>query len=189
VAAVGGTGRAPNCRVSSAFIRTGSTWNKQPLDGAASVFEGGGGGRACWERGVSKSVVLLTGDRGFESISLHQRVGRTPNFPRASCRRPISRAIRNTPKPGSGPPTPENPRNPVGAHHAPRIHRALQVERGRHRVLGQSLDGAPRANRHLRIRFRPPALPGDAGRQAAGRRRWAAIQINRRRADPVGRKS
>ena len=30
--------------------------------------------RACWERGVSKSVVLLTGDRWFESISLHQRV-------------------------------------------------------------------------------------------------------------------
>src|ERR1700719_521385 len=26
--------------------------------------------RACWERGVSKSVVLLTGDRWFESISL-----------------------------------------------------------------------------------------------------------------------
>jgi hypothetical protein len=31
-------------------------WKKQPLDGAASVFEGGGGARACWERGVSKSV-------------------------------------------------------------------------------------------------------------------------------------
>ena len=30
--------------------------------------------RACWERGVSKSVVLLTGDRWFESISLHRRV-------------------------------------------------------------------------------------------------------------------
>ena len=38
-------------------------WKKQLLDGAASVFEGGGGARACWERGVSKSVVLLTGDR------------------------------------------------------------------------------------------------------------------------------
>src|ERR1700732_4667692 len=49
-------------------------WKKQLLDGAASVFEGGGGARACWERGVSKSVVLLTGDRGFESISLQQRV-------------------------------------------------------------------------------------------------------------------
>jgi transposase len=47
-------------------------WKKQLLDGAASVFEGGGGARACWERGVSKSVVLLTGDRGFESISLQQ---------------------------------------------------------------------------------------------------------------------
>ena len=43
-------------------------------DGAASVFVGGGGARACWERGVSKSVVLLTGDRGFESISLQRRV-------------------------------------------------------------------------------------------------------------------
>jgi hypothetical protein len=30
--------------------------------------------RACWERGVSKSVVLLTGDRWFESISLQRRV-------------------------------------------------------------------------------------------------------------------
>jgi hypothetical protein len=38
-------------------------------DGAASVFEGAGGARACWERGVSKSVVLLTGDRGFERIT------------------------------------------------------------------------------------------------------------------------
>src|SRR5712675_832836 len=42
-------------------------WKKQLLDGAASVLEGGGGARACRERGVSKSVVLLTGDRGFES--------------------------------------------------------------------------------------------------------------------------
>jgi transposase-like protein len=49
-------------------------WKKQLLDGAASIFEGGGGARACWERGVSKSVVLLTGDRGFESFSLQQRV-------------------------------------------------------------------------------------------------------------------
>ena len=39
-------------------------WKKQLLDGAASVFEGGGGARACWERGVSKSVVLLTGTEG-----------------------------------------------------------------------------------------------------------------------------
>jgi hypothetical protein len=38
-------------------------------------FEGGGGARACWERGVSKSVVLLTGDRGFESGFLQQRDG------------------------------------------------------------------------------------------------------------------
>ena len=66
-------------------------WKKQLLDGAASVFEGGGGVRACWERGVSKSVVLLTGYRWFESISLQQTVclspaaafeGREPGFPR-----------------------------------------------------------------------------------------------------------
>ena len=30
-------------------------------DGAESVFEGGGGARACRERGVAKSVGLLTG--------------------------------------------------------------------------------------------------------------------------------
>jgi transposase len=54
-------------------------WKKQLLDGAASVFEGGGGARACWERGVSKSVVLLTGDRGFESISLQRRVRCEPD--------------------------------------------------------------------------------------------------------------
>ena len=52
-------------------------WKKQLLDGAASVFEGGGGARACWERGVSKSVVLLTGDRGFESLFVQQRVVQT----------------------------------------------------------------------------------------------------------------
>src|SRR6476620_3118564 len=56
-------------------------WKKQLLDGAASVSEGGGGARACWERGVSKSVVLLTGDRGFESISLQRRVCK-PSVPR-----------------------------------------------------------------------------------------------------------
>ena len=55
-------------------------WKKQLLDGAASVFEGGGGARACWERGVSKSVVLLTGDRGFESCSLQQRVRLSRDF-------------------------------------------------------------------------------------------------------------
>ena len=55
-------------------------WKKQLLDGAASVAEGGGGARACWERGVPKSVVLLTGDRGFESISLQRRVHCEPDF-------------------------------------------------------------------------------------------------------------
>src|SRR5580700_9974322 len=54
-------------------------WKKQLLDGAASVFEGGVA-RACWERGVSKSVVLLTGDRGFESLPLRdQKVTKTLN--------------------------------------------------------------------------------------------------------------
>jgi hypothetical protein len=44
------------------------------------------------------TVRVLVGnrDRRFESVFLHQRVGRTPNFPRASCRPPISRAIRAT---------------------------------------------------------------------------------------------
>ena len=32
------------------------------------------------ERGVSKSVVLLTGDRGFESVSLQRRVTCEPDF-------------------------------------------------------------------------------------------------------------
>ena len=57
-------------------------WKKQLLDGAASVFEGGGGARACWERGVSKSVVLLTGDRRFKSISLSERLNCELDFGR-----------------------------------------------------------------------------------------------------------
>src|SRR6202035_1080867 len=36
--------------------------------------------RACWERGVSKRVVHLTGDRGFESISLQRRVSLSRDF-------------------------------------------------------------------------------------------------------------
>ena len=59
-------------------------WKKQLLDGAASVFEGGGGARACWERGVSKSVVLLTGDRGFNDRgewSMWTRMPLVPFFP------------------------------------------------------------------------------------------------------------
>ena len=43
VAAVGGTGRSPSWRVSSAFNRPGSTTEGI---GEASVFEGGGGARA-----------------------------------------------------------------------------------------------------------------------------------------------
>jgi hypothetical protein len=43
-AAVGGTGRSPNCRVSSGVHPNGIyNWKKQPLDGAASVF-----GRRRW---------------------------------------------------------------------------------------------------------------------------------------------
>src|SRR6202035_5089890 len=36
--------------------------------------------RACWERGVSKSVVLLTGYRWFESISLQRGVTQTSSL-------------------------------------------------------------------------------------------------------------
>ena len=57
-------------------------WKKQLLDGAASVFEGGGGARACWERGVSKSVVLLTGDRRFEIHLPQQKVNCELDFGR-----------------------------------------------------------------------------------------------------------
>jgi transposase len=31
-------------------------WKKQLLDGAASVFEGGGGVRACWEKERRKAL-------------------------------------------------------------------------------------------------------------------------------------
>jgi hypothetical protein len=36
-------------------------WKKRLLNGAASVFEGGGGARASWARGVSKSAVPSDG--------------------------------------------------------------------------------------------------------------------------------
>ena len=74
MAAVGGTGRSPSWRVSSAFIRTGSTTGRSSCWTGRRAFSKAAVARACWERGVSKSVVLLTGDRGFESISLQQRV-------------------------------------------------------------------------------------------------------------------
>src|ERR1700719_4543935 len=61
-------------------------WKKQLLDGA----------RAWWERGVSKSVVLLTGDRGFESISLKRRVACEPedDIAHSGCRVPDRKAAR-----------------------------------------------------------------------------------------------
>ena len=56
---------------------------------------------------------------------------------------------------------------------------------GRHRVLGQPLDLAPGADRHLPVRFRSPALSDHAGRTAARRCRWPALQSHRGAADPV----
>jgi transposase-like protein len=48
-------------------------WKKQLLDGAASVFEGGGGVRMLGKRRLEKRCPS-DGDRGFESISLQGRV-------------------------------------------------------------------------------------------------------------------
>src|ERR1700730_13045593 len=51
----GGTGRIAGLANEFGVHPNGIyNWKKQLLDGAASVFEGGGGARACWERGVSK---------------------------------------------------------------------------------------------------------------------------------------
>jgi hypothetical protein len=72
--------RSPSWRVSSAFIRTGSTTGRSSCWTGRRAFSKAAVARACWERGVSKSVVLLTGDRGFESISLQQRVHCEPDF-------------------------------------------------------------------------------------------------------------
>ena len=77
--AVGGTGRSPSWRVSSAFIRTGSTTGRSSCWTGRRAFSKATVARACWERGVSKRVVLLTGDRGFESISLQRRVQCEPD--------------------------------------------------------------------------------------------------------------
>jgi transposase len=57
VAAVGGTGRSPE--LASEFgvhPNVIYNWKKQLLDGAASVFEGGGGARACWEEESRKAL-------------------------------------------------------------------------------------------------------------------------------------
>jgi len=48
-------------------------WKKQLLDGAASVFEGGGGARMLAKRRLEKRCPS-DGDRGFESISLQRGV-------------------------------------------------------------------------------------------------------------------
>src|SRR5882757_4878202 len=69
----------PSWRVSSAFIRTGSTTGRSSCWTGRRAFSKAAVARACWERGVSKSVVLLTGDRGFESISLQRRVHCEPH--------------------------------------------------------------------------------------------------------------
>src|SRR3984893_13048306 len=67
VAAVGGTGRSPSWRVSSAFIRTGSTTGRSSCWTGRRAFSKAAVARACWERGVSKSVVLkLPRFRGVE---------------------------------------------------------------------------------------------------------------------------
>ena len=94
----GGTGRSPSWRVSSAFIRTGSTWNKQPLDGAASVFEGGGGARMLGKRSLEKRCPSDGGPR----VRIHlppaaslgfARSGWSPRRPRVtSGRRSTGRA-------------------------------------------------------------------------------------------------
>jgi transposase-like protein len=52
-------------------------WKKQLLDGAASVFEGGGGARMLGKRRLEKRCPS-DGDRGFESISLQRRVINEP---------------------------------------------------------------------------------------------------------------
>src|ERR1700730_4251153 len=59
------------------------------------------------------------------------------------------------------------------------------MERGRHRLLGQSLDLASSTDGHLSVRLRPPALSDYPGRSAARRHRWQTLQVYRRSADPV----
>jgi transposase-like protein len=58
-------------------------WKKQLLDGAASVFEGGGGARMLGKRRLEKRCPS-DGDRGFESISLQRGVSRRPKVDRAA---------------------------------------------------------------------------------------------------------
>lgn len=56
----------------------------------------------------------------------------------------------------------------VGTCDASGIHGAFQVGAAQPGVLGQPLDRAPGAVRHLRSRLRPPALPHHPGRRRAG---------------------
>ena len=53
-------------------------WKKQLLDGAASVFKGGGGPRMLGKRRLEKRCPS-DGDRGFESISLQRGVSNEPS--------------------------------------------------------------------------------------------------------------
>ena len=52
-------------------------WKKQLLDGAASVFQGGGGARMLGKRSLEKRCPSDGGPR-FESISLQRRVSNAP---------------------------------------------------------------------------------------------------------------
>jgi hypothetical protein len=74
--AAGGNGRSPSWRVSSTFIRTGSTTGKrQLLDGAASVFEGGGGARACWGK---RSLEKRCPSDGGPRVRIHLPPAQSP---------------------------------------------------------------------------------------------------------------
>ena len=55
-------------------------WKKQLLDGAVSVFEGGGGARMLGKRRLEKRCPS-DWDRGFESISLQRGVQCEPGIP------------------------------------------------------------------------------------------------------------
>jgi hypothetical protein len=76
VAAVGGTGRSPSWRVSSAFIRTGSTTGGI---GEASVFEGGGGARASLGK---RSLEKRRPSDGGPRVRIHLAPAESPSLAR-----------------------------------------------------------------------------------------------------------